>query len=109
LIFDAVPQSLFGRGQGADGRGNLYRGGDQNSDEVDGAQADACHAVEHKAAGGGVDQVDDIVELAGELMYVFPIERCDEALVQLGEDAMGEFVAIVLDGLDDLHLLGTPV
>src|SRR5207245_11263816 len=91
-----------GRGQGADGRGNLYRGGDQNPHEVDGAKADAGHTVKHKAAGRRVDQVDYIVELAGELMNVFRIKRRDEALVQLGDDAMVDFVAILSCDSDDL-------
>jgi len=66
-----------------------HRGGDQNSDEVDGAQADACTPVETKRLAAASIRSMTSSSLAGELMYVFPIERCDEALVQLGEDAMG--------------------
>jgi len=57
---------------------------------------------------GGVDQVDDIVDLAGGSCMSSPIERC-MTLVQPGANAMGDFVADRADGLDDLYSSGTPV
>ncbi len=103
---DTVFEGFFGRFDGADG--SLYLGGgrDENLDEVNGAGADGIHAVEHETAGGGVNEVDDVVQLAAELMNVFAVEGRDEGLVQLGEDGMGNLVAFMLKGFDDLHLLG---
>ena len=39
-------------------------------------------------------------------MDVLAVERRDEGLVQLGEDVVGDLVALMLDRLDDLDLLG---
>jgi len=36
---------------------------------------------------------------------ILAIERCDEGLVQLHDDGVGDFVTRVLDGLDVLYLL----
>src|SRR5216684_4804677 len=102
---DAVLEGFFGRFDGADG--SLYLGGgrDENLNEVNGAGADGVHAVEHEAAGGGVNEVDDVVQLAAEFVNVFAVEGGNERLVQLGEDGMGNLVAFMLKGFDDLHLL----
>jgi hypothetical protein len=37
---------------------------------------------------------------------IFAVERRDEGLIELGEEVVGDFVAVVLDSLDALHLLG---
>ena len=81
-------------------------GRDEDFDEVDGTFADGVDAIEDETAGGGVDEVDDVVELVAELVNVFAVEGSDEGLIELGEDDMGDFVALVLDGFDDLDLFG---
>ena len=75
-------------------------------DEFDGAGADGVHAIEDEAAGGGVNQVNDVIHGAAELVHVLAVERSDKGLVELAEDLVRELVALVLDGLDDLNLLG---
>jgi hypothetical protein len=37
---------------------------------------------------------------------IFAVKGRDEGLVQFDEEMVGDFIAFVLDGLDDLHLLG---
>src|SRR6267378_3697943 len=59
-----------------------------------------------EVAAGGVNEVDDVVEAAAKLVDVFAIKGGNEGLVQLGEDSVSDFVAFVLEGFDDLHLLG---
>ena len=88
------------------GEGDFGGGGQKDFDEVDGAVADGGHAIEDEAAGGGVDQVDNVVELAAELVDVFAVQRSDEGLVELGKDVVSDLVALVLDGFDILDLLG---
>ena len=39
-------------------------------------------------------------------MDVFAVEWSDESLVELSQDVMGDLVALMLDGLDGLHLFG---
>src|SRR6266850_6263457 len=39
-------------------------------------------------------------------MNVFAIKRSDKSLIELGEDVVGNLVALVLNGLNGLHLLG---
>src|SRR5207249_776789 len=103
---DAVLEGGFGSFEGADGRGDFGSSGGENLDEIDGAGADGIDAIKDKAAGGGVDEVDDVVQLAGELVDIFAVKRRNEGLIELGEDIVGDLVAGVLDGLDDLHLFG---
>src|SRR6266403_1276227 len=63
IDFDAVLERLIRRADGVYGGGDFDGGGDENFDELDGAFANGADAIEHETAGGGVDQVDDIVEL----------------------------------------------
>src|SRR5258708_36072726 len=61
--FDTVFQSLIRSTDGVDRGGDFHGGGDQYFDKVDGAFADGMDAIEDEAAGGSVDQVDNVVEL----------------------------------------------
>src|SRR5882762_3528589 len=61
--FDTVFQSPIRSTDGVDRGGDFHGGGDQYLDQVDGAFADGVDAIEHEAAGGSVDQVDNVVEL----------------------------------------------
>jgi len=106
IDFDAMLQGLIGRFDGVDRRGDFNRGRDQDLDQVDGAFANFVDTIEDKTAGGSVDEVDDVVKLAGKRMDVFAVERGDESLIELGEDSVGDFVALMLDGLDGLYLFG---
>ncbi len=81
-------------------------GGDQDFDQVQRAGANRIDAVENEAAGGGIDEVDDVVELAAELVNVFAVEGGDEGLVEFGENGVGDLVTFMLESLDDLNLLG---
>src|SRR5882762_3735170 len=103
--FDAVLESFLRRAQGANGQLNFGGGGNEDLDEVDGAGANGVHAVEDEAAGSGINEVNDIVKAAAELVDVFAIEGGDEGLIELGEEGVGELIAFMLDGFDDLHLL----
>src|SRR5580658_7591677 len=103
---DAVLEGFFRSAQGFDGGSDFDRGGDEDFDEFHGAFADGVDAIEDETAGGGVDEVDDVVELVAERVDIFAVKRRDESLVQLDEEMVGDFVAFVLDGFDDLHLLG---
>src|SRR6267378_2770324 len=86
----------------------LGGGRNQDLDEIEGSAADAIDAIEHKSAGGGVDQIDHVVQTATEFVNVFTVKGGDEGLVQLGEEGVGNLVAIVLDSFDDLHLFRHP-
>ena len=63
-------------------------------------------AIEHEAARRGVDQVDHVVQPAAKFVNVFAVERRDEGLIELGQDGVRDFVAVVLDRLDFLNLFG---
>ena len=64
IDFDAVLKGFFRRFEGLHRGGDFGGGRDKDFDEVDGALADCIDAVEDKTAGGGVDEVDHVVELA---------------------------------------------
>src|SRR6266481_423890 len=102
--FDTVLEGFLRLGERTHGQLDLRRRRNQDLDEVDGSDADGVHAVEDKTAGGCVDQVNHVVQAAAELVNVFTVKGGDEGLVQLGEESVGDFVAFVLDGFDDLHL-----
>jgi hypothetical protein len=106
IDLDAVLEGFLRRAKRMDRGGGFNGGGDENFDEIERAFADFVDAVEDEAAGGGIDEIDDVVDLAAELVDVFAVERSDESLVELGENAVRDFVAFVLDGFDGLHLLG---
>ena len=58
--------------------------------------------VHHQAQGGGVYEVEHIVERGGQAVDVLAIERRDEALVEFGDDGVRSLVTFVFDGL---HLI----
>ena len=55
--------------------------------------------VHHQTQGRGIYKIEDVVERGSQTVDVLAIERSDEALVELGDDGVGGFVASVLDGL----------
>lgn len=57
------------------------------------AGMDVGHVVEDDALGGVGDAVDDAIELVGELIDVFAIERGYECLVETAQDLAREDVA----------------
>src|ERR1700674_5858495 len=101
---DAVLERFLRLFERANSQFDLRGGRNLDLDEIEGSRTDAIDAIEHKTAGGGVDQIDDVVQTSAELVNVFTVERGDEGLVELGEEGVGDFVAFVLDGLYDLHL-----
>src|SRR3984893_14172766 len=101
---DAVLQGFLRLFERGNSQFDLCGGRNQDLDEIEGSRTDAIDAIEHKTAGGSVDQVDDVVQAAAELVNVFPVKGSDEGLVQLGEKGVGDLVAFVLDGFYDLHL-----
>ena len=103
--FDAVLEGLLGSLKSANGQFDFRCGGNQDLDEFYGSSADGVHAVKHKTAGGGVDEVDYVVQAAAKLVNVFTVKGSDEGLIQLGEQGVRKLVAFVLYGFDDLHLL----
>src|SRR5947209_12494659 len=60
--------------------------------------------VEADPARGGLDHVEDIVELGGEGLDVLPVDRRDERLVQFLVNPMDDLVALVLNVLDSAAL-----
>src|SRR5713101_2134160 len=56
--------------------------------------------VEADPARGRLDHVEDVVELGGEGLDVFPVDWRDERLVQFLVDPMDDLVAVVLHVLD---------
>ena len=102
--FDTVFEGLLGSLEGADGQFDFRSGGNQDLDEVYCSGAYGVHAIEHKAAGGRVDQIDHVVKATTEPVNVLTVKRGDEGLIELGEKGVGKLVAFMLDGLDDLHL-----
>src|SRR5208337_220566 len=104
--FDDTVKRLVRRLHGVDGRGKFDSGRGEDFGEFDGAGTDRVHAVKDEAAGGGVNQVDDVVHGAAEFVHVLAVERSDKGLVELAKDLVRELVALVLDGLDTLDLLG---
>src|SRR5258706_10227821 len=103
--FDAVLKGFLRCFQGADSNLNLSGRRNQDLDEIDGSVTDAVDAIEHKSAGSRVDQINHVVQAAAELVNVLTVKRRDESLIQLREEGVGNLVALVLDGFDDLHLL----
>src|SRR5260370_32671240 len=101
---DAMLQRFLRPFERANGNLGLRSCRNQNLDEIQGSGTDAIDAIEHEAAGGGVDEVNDVIEAAAELVNVFAVERSDEGLIQLGEKGVGDLVAFVLDGFNYLHL-----
>src|SRR6185436_1473986 len=63
------------------------------------------HPVDHHAVHAGVDQVDDVVDPAGELVDVLAVDRRDEGAVEPVDDLVRDLVAGVLDVLDALGAL----
>src|SRR6266851_3775707 len=106
IYFDAMLQRFLRPFQSADSHLDLGGGRNQDFDEIEGSGTDAIDAIEHKTAGGRVDEVNDVIEAAAELVNVFAVERSDEGLIQLGEKGVGDLVAFVLDGFNYLHLFG---
>src|SRR5580765_3812161 len=106
IDFNAVLQGLVGSFNRMHGGGNFRACGDEYFDEVDGAFADCVDAIENEATGGVIDQVDYVIQLAGQGVNIFAVKRRDKSLVELGENGVGDFVALMLDGLDGLDLLG---
>src|SRR5208337_695222 len=104
--FDDAVERLVRRLHGVDGRGEFDSGRAEDLGKLDGAGADGVDAVKNEAAGGGVDEVNDVVHGAAKLVHVLAVERSDKGLVELAEDLVGDFVALMLDGLDALDLLG---
>jgi len=86
--------------------GKLDGGGGKHLGEFDRAGTYAVHAIKNEAAGGGVDQVDDVVHGAAELVHVLAVEGGDERLVESAENLVGDFVALMLNGLNLLNLFG---
>jgi hypothetical protein len=108
IDFDDEFERTIGAGERFDAGNHFRGGGDQHFDEVGGAWSNFADAIENEAAGGGVDEINDIVQTAAEFVKILTIERGNESLVELGEDGVGDVVAVVLDGFDALHLLGHP-
>src|SRR5208282_1169403 len=96
--FDDAVERFVRRLHGVDGRGELKGGCGKDFGEFDGAGADGVHAVKDEAAGGGVNQVDDVIHGAAELVHVLAVEWSDKGLVELAKDLVRELVALVLDG-----------
>jgi len=80
---DAVLEGALRRFDGANGGLDLGSCGDENLHEVEGSGTDGVHTIEHEAAGGGVNEVDDVVELAAELVDVFAVERSEKVWFSL--------------------------
>src|SRR5207245_9940134 len=60
--------------------------------------------IEADSARGGLDHVEDIVEIGGEGLDVLPVDRRDERLVQFLVIPMDDLVALVLNVLDSAAL-----
>ena len=106
LISMVYFSAFFGRVERVDAGCDLFGGADEHLYQIDGAFADRTDAIQHEAAGRGVDQVDHVVQTAAKLVNIFAIERCYESLIQLGQNGVRDFVAVVLDRLDLLNLFG---
>src|SRR5215472_14806264 len=103
--FDDVLKRFIGRPHGVNGAGKFRGGGGKNLGKLQGAGSHVVDAIKNEAAGGGVNQVDDVIHGAAKLVHILAIERCNEGLVKLAENLVGNLVALVLNGLYTLHLL----
>src|SRR5436190_2660913 len=106
IDFDAVLEGVFRRTEGMNRGGDFDGGRDKNLDEIERAFANFVDAIEDEAAGGGINEVDDVVDLAAKLVDVFAVERRDESLIELGQEAVSDFVPFVFDGFNGLYLFG---
>src|ERR1700722_11433717 len=106
IDLDGVFQRSFRRAERVYARRNLFGGAHEYSHQVDRAFADRADAIQHKAARRGVDQIDHVIQPAAKFVNIFAIERRDEGLIQFGQDGVRDFVAVVFDRLDFLHLFG---
>jgi hypothetical protein len=62
-------------------------------------------AVQYEEVGGCLHLVDDVVELLGECVDVFAVERCHEARVEPAQDGAGHLVAVQLAIVDQVDQL----
>ena len=63
----------------------------------------------HEALSDGLDVVDDVVELDGQVVDVLAVERCDERLLEPRADLAVDLVALLLERLDLRDALVEPV
>ena len=96
-----VPQRL----EVVDGLDDLLDGLDDDVDELLHLGRRPGELEGPHPAGHALDAVEDVVEAAGQVVDVLPLERRDEGVAELGEELVGDVVALVLDRLDLLVLL----
>jgi hypothetical protein len=72
-----------------DDRGQFSGGGGRSRDPI-----------HYEAGAGSIDEIEDIIQLGGQLVNVFPIEGSDECLVEFGQNGMGEFIALAFDAVN---------
>ena len=70
------------------------------------ARAHAVDVVEPDDRRRGIDRVHDIVERTRQRVDVFAVQRRNERAVQTLDDLVGEEVALMLDFLDFVGLVG---
>jgi hypothetical protein len=96
--------------QQSQGRLHRFHGLDQLAGDGHQLRRGGGHAVEDHAVGGGVDEVEHVVELRDQLVDVLPVDGGDEGLVQEVDGVVGDAVAVVLQGMDLARLeLDVPV
>src|ERR1700744_2670044 len=109
IDLDRIFQRLFRRAQRVNAGRHLFGGADEHLHEIDRAFADRADAIQHKAARRGIDQIDHVVQPAAQFVNIFAIKWCYERLIELGQNGVRDFVAVVLDRLDFLDLLANAV
>jgi hypothetical protein len=92
------------RAQAAHRAVGLLRGLHDDPGHLDRALGRGLDLVEQEPIRHRVDQVQHVVETAGERVDVLPIDRGDEGGVEAAHDLVGEGVARVLQVLDLLGL-----
>src|SRR5512143_3429674 len=88
------------RGEAGEAPVELAGGREDQEPELLGLGGHLGDLVEAQAGGGGMDQVDHVVDRRGEVQDVLPVDRGDESGVELPDDLVGEGVPLVLDLLD---------
>src|SRR6267143_4547852 len=105
IDFDAVLESFIPVLDSVYQCSNLGTSFQKNVGEVGRPVSHRTHPVENETTGGGINQVDDIVERRAQFVDILAVDRGDESLIELHDDGVRNLITCVLDCFNALYLL----